>query len=795
MGEPRRGEGDGYGDGDGGHDFDFFASKKMEALPIIMEALGEVVSDVDEVDEDVVEYLSDIVETTCASAPPTPSLYVELYEAMGPFLEQLGPVFEPSSDSDSDDEASFTASPGPRKAFVVRVADAYMGEHVAEVNDELALLSEAVVVSQRDEDVLRKGNVMLKGSAESAALRPERKNLAAVQREQANADALAKAEAKAAAKAARAQAKAKAAAAAQAQAEADAIAAGILASHISLAGTGKLTEREQASRDIAIEGFQMAYGGKVLLDNADLKLAFGRRYGLIGRNGVGKSTLLRHLAAGDLPIPRTMTKLYVAQEIEGSDDTALEAVLQADTVRAGLLEDRAFLLAADAGSDVRSPSGLSLGEVETRLAEIEAEAAPARAARILHGLQFTPEMQNRKTSDFSGGWRMRIALARALFNPPDLFIADEITNHLDLHACVWLEEFLTDWPTTLLVVSHDQSFLDAVCTDVIHQANGKLTYYKGNYSAFVTTAEERRKVHERAYKNQQADIEHMEKFVEKFRFKAKGSKMAQSRLKKLEKMDRIEALEDEAEVRLEFGSPEPLDATLLQFQDVSFGYNMDRAGPSEVSAADSVEPEKDTYILKHVNTMVQMKTRVTLVGANGAGKSTWLKLAAGVNEPTEGYIIRPNKLRIAMFEQHFVEALDLSMTPLEFFKSEHPEVERQDLRAYLGRFGLGGELAMQVMRTLSGGQKVRVIFAKIAWSNPHLMLLDEPSNHVDVETVNALIDALNAFEGAVIMVTHDQRLIENVCNEIWLCEGGAVRTFDGGFAEYRQVLMADLGLA
>ncbi|KNC52494.1 ATP-dependent transporter [Thecamonas trahens ATCC 50062] len=724
-------------------------------MDILSRELGKYV-ELDEVDEDMVEYMAEVLESGEAGGDSD-----ALFDMLAPFLEQLAGGEAGNGDAGHDHAGGLTK------------------------------LDSAVVVSELDEDVLTKGNVMVEGSAEALALSTTAVNKAAVERERANRDAVVKAEAKLAAKAARAAEKAAAAAKAEQAAREAAEAEGLLASHVVLAGRGKLSEREQASRDINIEGFQMAYGGKVLLKDATLRLAFGRRYGLIGQNGVGKSTLLRHIANGDLPLPSSMTKLYVAQEVEGSETTAVEAVLEADTRRAELLATRAAMLASDGTDDAE------LAGVENALIEIEAESAPARAARILHGLQFSTEMQSRPTSAFSGGWRMRIAIARALFHPPDLLILDEPTNHLDLHACIWLEEFLREWPTTLVVVSHHSSFLDAVCTDIVHQASGKLEYYKGNYSAFVDAAREKRLVHEREYRKQQAEIEHMEKFVTKFRFKAKGSKMAQSRLKKLDKIERLEAPETEAEAKLTFYDPEPLDAALLHFQGVSFGYGLERGERVEDEAGASgavTQHAAKRLIFDNIEVIVSMDTRVTLVGPNGAGKSTFLKLCSGAEPPTEGYIIKPNKLRIAMFEQHFVDALDLSLSPLEYFKVLHPEVERKELRGYLGRFGLSGELATQVMGTLSGGQKARVVFADVAWTSPHLLLLDEPTNHLDIETITALIDALNAFTGAVIVVTHDPRLIESVCNELWMCEGGKVERFEGGFPEYRKVLMKELGL-
>jgi len=368
---------------------------------------------------------------------------------------------------------------------------------------------------------------------------------------------------------------------------------------------------------------------------------------------------------------------------------------------------------------------------------------------------------------------MRVALARALFIQPDLLLLDEPTNHLDLFACLWLENYLLQWQKTLVIVSHQRDFLNAVATDIILLHSKKLDYYRGNYDAYERVRNERLRQQQKAHEAQQTQRKHIQAFVDRFRYNAKRAKMAQSRIKKLEKMELIAEVINDPAVILSFSEPEQLNPPILQFQDVSFGFAPNR------------------LLFKNLNLGIDMDSRIALVGPNGVGKTTFLRLLSGELEPTSGRAIRHGKLRFARFSQHFVDQLDLNLSPLEAFMAKYPGLQQQTVRAFLGRFGLSGELALRTINTLSGGQKCRVVFAIIAWPNPQILLLDEPSNHLDIDTVDSLCQALNEFRGGILMVSHDARLISHVCEEIWYFDGDDegdkdVKVFDGDFDDYKR---------
>lgn len=373
---------------------------------------------------------------------------------------------------------------------------------------------------------------------------------------------------------------------------------------------------------------------------------------------------------------------------------------------------------------------------------------------------------------------MRIALARALFCVPDILLLDEPTNHLDLYSCLWLEKYLNEcWSGTVLIVSHQRDFLNAVATDILHLTNKKIDHYKGDFDNFENVRYQKLLQQQRAHEAQQSRVKHMQQFIDRFRYNAKRASLVQSRIKTLEKMVLVDEVLNDATLVLKFPDPDPLTPPILQFRDVSFGY-----------------PDK-RQLFKNVNLGIDLDSRVALVGANGTGKSTLLKLMAGDIEPTTGTILRHSKLRFAKFSQHFVDQLhDLTASPLEHFMQVYHPIAMQTARAHLGAFGLSGDLATRNITSLSGGQKSRLVFAILAWKNPHILLLDEPTNHLDIETIDSLCQALGLFKGGVLLVSHDERLISVVCDQLWYFKDNEVLIFDGEFGDYKKLLMADIQL-
>ncbi len=525
------------------------------------------------------------------------------------------------------------------------------------------------------------------------------------------------------------------------------------------------------ARDVTLENLVISNGGEVLIEDCSLTLAHGRRYGLVGRNGAGKSTLLRAIANRSVSgLPATTQVLHVEQEVSGDETPVIEAVLQADGERAALLAEEATLLADTSGK----ASSARLTAVYARLHEIDAYAAEARAAEILSGLSFSPEMQQRPTKSFSGGWRMRVALARALFVVPDLLLLDEPTNHLDLEAVCWLESTLMAWPTTLLLVSHAREFLDNVCTDVIHLHSKKLTAWKGNYSSFEAQRAERLRCAEKRAEADARKKKHMQAFLDKFgALLRQRAKLVQNRMARLEaNIDKVGVFDD-PEYQFRFPDPGVVSPPIIGFHDVTFAY-----------------PGAPKPVFRNVNFGFDLDSRIALVGRNGIGKTTLLNLMTGALTPQAGHVQRNPKVRISSFSQHFVDQLDMTATPLSYLQGCYAGVPSQELRNHLGSFGIGGTLATQTMFTLSGGQKSRVALAKVTWTQPHLLLLDEPSNHLDIESVSAISQGLSLYRGGVILVSHDEHLITNVADELWVVTGdGGVSPFAGSFRDYKHTLV------
>ncbi|KAJ9575730.1 hypothetical protein L9F63_007376 [Diploptera punctata] len=528
------------------------------------------------------------------------------------------------------------------------------------------------------------------------------------------------------------------------------------------------------TQDIRIENFDVAYGNKVLLAAADLTLAYGRRYGLVGRNGLGKTTLLRMIFSRSLRIPSHISVLHVEQEVTGDDTLALESVLQCDTVREELLR-REREISASINNGCTDPElSNQLSDIYTQLSNIEADKAPARASIILNGLGFSSEMQQRPTKEFSGGWRMRLALARALFSRPDLLLLDEPTNMLDIKAIIWLENYLQNWPTTLLVVSHDRHFLDTVPTDILNLHSQRIDPYRGNYDNFEKTRKEKLRNQQREFEAQQQHRAHVQEFIDRFRYNANRASSVQSKIKMLDKLPELKAIEKEVEVVLKFPEAEALSPPILQINEVSFGYT------------------PDNMIFTNVNLGATLESRICIVGDNGAGKTTLLKIIMGMLTPTKGIRHVHRNLKFGYFSQHHVDQLEMNVSSVELLQSSYPGKPVEEYRRQLGSFGITGDMALQTVNSLSGGQKSRVAFARMCMGNPNFLVLDEPTNHLDIETIEALGKAINKYTGGVILVSHDERLIRVVCKELWVCGSGSVKSIEGGFDEYRRIVEREL---
>ncbi|KAJ2826386.1 ATP-binding cassette, regulator of translational elongation [Coemansia sp. 'formosensis'] len=543
-------------------------------------------------------------------------------------------------------------------------------------------------------------------------------------------------------------------------------------------------------KDVKLDGFDISYAGKRILTNSSVHLVYGRRYGLIGRNGIGKSTLLRNIAHRELAVPTYISILFVEQEMIGDDTPAIRSVLKADIFREQLLRDEASINEELKKLDAPSPldergevmskheidakkneMGDRLNGIMTKLTEIESDKAEAKAGEILSGLGFSALDFQRPTRSFSGGWRMRLSLARALFCRPDLLLLDEPTNMLDIPAVVWLERYLKTWTSTLLVVSHDREFLDEVATDIVHQHSEQLDQYRGNFQSFWSTREERRKNQMREYESQMQQRAHLQDFIDRWRYNANRAAQAQMKIKILEKMPELEKPEDDKIVTFSFPDPESISPPVLYMTDLSFSYSAERK------------------ILDKVNIDMQMDARVAIVGPNGAGKTTLLKLLIGTLDPTSGVVHRHGRLRIAYFSQHHVDQLDLTLTAVGHLKKMYPGNSDEEYRRHLGCFGISGMTGLQEISTLSGGQKSRVTFAGLAVQQPHFLVLDEPTNHLDMESMDALTTALKQFKGGVVLVSHDERFIDSVCTEMWVCADQKVTKFAGeGIKDYKKMI-------
>jgi ATP-binding cassette subfamily F protein 3 len=505
--------------------------------------------------------------------------------------------------------------------------------------------------------------------------------------------------------------------------------------------------------------------GHPLLEGASVHLPAGHRVGLVGRNGAGKTSLIRLIQgelqpdAGEVRLRAGASAGTVAQEAPGGQVSALEAVLAADREREHLLREAEVTL-----------DPYRIGEVQGRLAEIGAYAAPARASAILKGLGFDEEALRRPLASFSGGWRMRVALAAILFAEPDLLLLDEPTNHLDLEASLWLEDYLRCYPRTLLIVSHDRDLLNRVPERILHLEQRRLTTYIGGYDTFERSRRERLELLEKERARQATRRRHMQAFVDRFRYKASKARQAQSRLKAIEKMAPIAGPAHEPDVVLRFPDPEIPAPPLITLGGVQAGYG-------------------GTVVLDRLDLRIDPDDRIALLGANGNGKSTFAKLIAGRLEPMAGELVRAPKLRAGYFAQHQLEELDPEASAIEQLARLLPDLREQQLRARLGAFGLVQDKAERPAAALSGGERARLTLALVAAADPQILILDEPTNHLDIDSREALVDALNDFAGAVVLISHDRHLIELTADRLWLVAGKRVRPYAGDLDDYRSLIL------
>lgn len=535
--------------------------------------------------------------------------------------------------------------------------------------------------------------------------------------------------------------------------------------------------------DIKIENFSISAKGNDLFVNANLLIANGRHYGLVGPNGHGKTTLLRHIAQRAFAIPPNIDILYCEQEVVADDNSAVASVLKADVKRTELLTECKEL--EDAFNSGKLDVQDRLNDVYAELKAIGADSAEPRARRILAGLGFTKEMQDRATKNFSGGWRMRVSLARALYIEPTLLLLDEPTNHLDLNAVIWLDNYLQGWKKTLLIVSHDQSFLDNVCNEIIHLDQQKLYYYKGNYSMFKKMHHQKRKEMIKEYEKQEKRLKELKshgsskKQAEKKQKEALTRKQEKNR-SKIQKQDEeitpTELLQKPKDyiVKFSFPEPPPLQPPILGLHNVTFQY----------------EGQKPLFV--EVDFGIDMSSRVAIVGPNGVGKSTFLKLLTGDLMPQQGEARKNHRLRIGRFDQHSGEHLTAEETPAEYLMRLF-DLPYEKARKQLGTFGLAGFAHTIKMKDLSGGQKARVALAELCLMGPDVLILDEPTNNLDIESIDALAEAINEYSGGVIIVSHDERLIRDTECALYVIEEQTINELDGDFDDYRKELLESLG--
>jgi ATP-binding cassette, subfamily F, member 3 len=518
---------------------------------------------------------------------------------------------------------------------------------------------------------------------------------------------------------------------------------------------------------LSINELTYRIGGRVLFDEAAAQIGSKRHIGIVGRNGAGKSTLLRLIAGetqpdgGAIALSKRTRVGQVAQFAPRGDASVIEVVLAADSERSALLAEAAT-----------ADQGHRIAEIHARLEEIDAHAAPARAAKILAGLGFDETAQGGAVGALSGGWRMRVSLAAALFSAPDLLLLDEPTNHLDLEAALWLEGFLAAYPHTFLMVSHDRALLNRAVDGILHLEAGKLTLYPGGYDRFERTRRERLSHLQDLQRRQERERQHIQSFIDRFRAKATKAKQAQSRIKMLERMEPIVTVDSEAGITFDFPAAAVLPPPLLSLDRVSVGYALDKP------------------VLSRLSLRIDMEDRIGLLGQNGNGKSTFLRLLANQLQATAGSVTRSPKLRTGYFAQDQLDQLDTAESPFQHIARKLPDRQESAVRSHLGRFGFSQQRANQAIGSLSGGEGALPVFAGVRAAPPQLLLLDEPTNHLDLEAREALLRALNDFNGAVILVTHDHHMLSLAVDRLWRVADGTCTAFDGDIESYRAGLFA-----
>jgi ATP-binding cassette subfamily F protein 3 len=540
---------------------------------------------------------------------------------------------------------------------------------------------------------------------------------------------------------------------------------------------------------IILKNISLRRSAKVLLDNASVSINPGEKVGLVGRNGAGKSSLFAllngtlHEDKGDFSIPSQWRMAQVAQDMPETSESATDFVIAGDTA---LAEAQAEVEAAEASDD-----GERMAHAYMALHDAGAHDAQSRAQSLILGLGFQVSELNQPVNSFSGGWRMRLQLARALMCPSELMLLDEPTNHLDLDALVWLEAWLKKYPGTMLVISHDREFLDAVTNVTLHIEHGQLTRYGGNYSAFEDMHAEQLALHQAAFSKQQEKIAHLQDFINRFKAKASKAKQAQSRVKALDRMERLAPMLANADFTFEFKEPQNLPNPMLSIDNASFGY------PPPANAPPGTPP---TVIVRGVSKSVFAGQRIGILGANGQGKSTVVKTIARTLPVVAGEVLEGRGLNIGYFAQQELDVLRPADTPLEHMIRLARDTianggagqfssREQDLRTFLGTFNFNGDMVKQAVGTMSGGEKARLVLCMIVWQRPNLLLLDEPTNHLDLATREALAMALNEFEGTVMLVSHDRALLRSVCDEFWMVSKGGVEPFDGDLDDYQRYLL------
>jgi ATP-binding cassette subfamily F protein 3 len=522
---------------------------------------------------------------------------------------------------------------------------------------------------------------------------------------------------------------------------------------------------------LSFDDLSVRIGGRLILEQASAQVPAGARVGLVGRNGAGKTTLFRVIAGehpgerGHVRVPARTRIGRLSQEAPAGPDTLIDLVLAADSERTALLTE------ADVATEPHR-----IAEIQTRLADIAAYAAPARAAAILAGLGFPESEQQRATSEFSGGWRMRVALAALLFSAPDILLLDEPTNYLDLEGALWLEDHIARYPRTVIIISHDRDLLDTSVDSILHLDSGKLTFYRGGYSAFERQRRERQALDAKAAKKQESERKRLTAFVERFRAKASKARQAQSRLKLLAKLEPIAArVADEVRDIVIPPPDKELSPPIVALDNVAVGY------------------ERDVPVLRRLNLRVDADDRIALLGANGNGKSTLTKLMAGRLAPMQGTLVRADKLKVAYFAQHQLDELDPAASPYLHMRRLMPDAAEAKVRARVGAIGFPGAMADAAVASLSGGEKARLLLGLATFDGPHLVMLDEPTNHLDIDSRAALIEAINAFPGALILVSHDRYLLEACADRLWLVSDGGVTVFDGDLDDYRRMVLTARG--